>query len=210
MTQSAHKDIVLRTFDDQGRAIRFETPNGSVVPLAAIVFVSGAPVTVSGTTAETTMASLTIPANTLGVTGTIVVFALWSHTNNANTKTKRVKLGSFDFANAHQETTTASSRDYYSMHQRTTTTQVAYNTSGFGNSAGAVLTGNIDTTVDQTLTITGQLQSGTSWVGQYLNPTAARLHAPEWATHIEFRFNLDSVNNPAGFIYIDEFWVTPY
>lgn len=157
MGQSAHKDVVLRTFDNLGRPIRFEMPDGSQVPLPTIIYSSGSAVVLTGTTAETTLASLTIPGGLLGASGTIIVIALWSHTNNANTKTKRVKYGSF--AAPYTETTSVSSRDYFSMHQRSTNAQVTYSASGFGNSASALLTGSIDSTVDQTLSITGQLAS---------------------------------------------------
>lgn len=161
MSNYAHKDVVLRSFDSQGRPINYQTPDGTLVPLPSIIYSSGSAVSLTGTTAETAMASITIPANMLGASGTIIVIAIWSHTNSANNKTKRVKYGAFDMANAHIETTTASSRDYYSMHQRTTATQVSYSTSGFGNSANAVITGTVDSTTDQTLTITGQLALGT-------------------------------------------------
>lgn len=158
-TQSAHKDVVLRSLDNQGRPLRFEMPNGDLVPVPSIVYSSGSQVILTGTTAETTMAQVTIPGGVLGSSGTIIVIALWSHTNNANNKIKRVKYGTFDFATDHTETTSASSRDYFSMHQRSVSSQVTYSTSGFGNSPNAVVTGAVNSDVDQVLAVTGQLQS---------------------------------------------------
>ena len=158
-SQSARKDVVLRSLDNQGRPLRFEMPSGDLVPVPSIVYSSGSQVILTGTTAETTMAQVTIPGGVLGSSGTIIVVALWSHTNNANNKVKRIKYGTFDFATDHTETTTASSRDYFSMHQRSVSSQVTYSTSGFGNSPNAVVTGAVNSDVDQVLAVTGQLQS---------------------------------------------------
>lgn len=52
--------------------------------------------------------------------------------------------------------------------------------------------------------------TGTDWQRHYLNSMAARLTCPEWATHIQFRFNLDSVSNSAGNLFFDDFFVTAY
>ena len=52
--------------------------------------------------------------------------------------------------------------------------------------------------------------SGVDWAVKYLNSQSARLSCPEWATHINFRFNLDGVNNDKGKMLIDEFWPTVY
>lgn len=53
--------------------------------------------------------------------------------------------------------------------------------------------------------------SGTDWQKYYLNSVSGREQCPAaWATHIHFRFNLDSVSNNGGSIYFDDFFVTVY
>ena len=53
--------------------------------------------------------------------------------------------------------------------------------------------------------------SGTDWQKCYLNSMSAREQFPaEWATHVHFRFNMDSVANNGGYIYFDDFYVTVY
>lgn len=52
--------------------------------------------------------------------------------------------------------------------------------------------------------------TGMDWTACYLNSLSARLSCPEWATHISFRFNMDSVATPGGKMLIDEFMATVY
>lgn len=47
----------------------------------------------TGTTTETTLATYTLPANTLGANGMLRITAFWSATNNANAKNPRVRFG---------------------------------------------------------------------------------------------------------------------
>lgn len=159
MSLYAFKDHFLQAFDYLGRFLRFETPGVVNVPVRATLYQSGTAVALTGTTAETTLVSVVIPGGMLKANGKIIVICTWSHTNSANNKTKRIKYGTFDFINAHVETTSATSRDFASMHQRTASSQVAFPNTNFGSSSTALLTGSIDSSVDQTLAITGQLAS---------------------------------------------------
>ena len=54
---------------------------------------SSSPASVTGTYAETALATVTIPANAMGPNGMIRVSALWSCTNNANAKEFIVRFG---------------------------------------------------------------------------------------------------------------------
>src|SRR5688500_6060251 len=47
----------------------------------------------TGNTTETTLATVTVPANAIGANGRLRVTSLWSHTNSANSKTLRVRFG---------------------------------------------------------------------------------------------------------------------
>ncbi|WP_420997599.1 hypothetical protein ACKI2N_012360 [Cupriavidus sp. 30B13] len=54
---------------------------------------SGAPVSVTGTTSETVLATIPIPAGAMGPNGALRITAYWSYPNNANTKNLKVTLG---------------------------------------------------------------------------------------------------------------------
>jgi len=53
-----------------------------------------AAVALTGTTSETTLLTVNIPAGLIGSNGKVKLYPLWSTTNNANTKTLRVKFPS--------------------------------------------------------------------------------------------------------------------
>lgn len=131
---------------------------------SVILAQSAAPVSHTGDTAEATLASVTIPAGSIGANGQIEVITLWSTTNSANTKTLRVKLGATAFMAA-AATTTLTEQTYTRIANRgAANSQVGYNSaniSGFGSTTGAATTGAIDTTADVTLAITGQLALAT-------------------------------------------------
>lgn len=139
------------------------TVAGAAIPLlnGAIVLQSGAAATLTGTLAETVLATLTVPAGWLGANGSAeLADALWSMTNNANSKTLRARLGGIGgFAFWSQAVTTSASARGMGRVQNANATnaQKAYSGASFGNSASAILTGAIDTSVAQTIVITGQL-----------------------------------------------------
>lgn len=120
--------------------------------------------TVTGATTETTLATIAIPAGSMGGNGQFEVITVWSYTNSANNKVLRVKLGATQFT-VGTMTTTASSQLYTRVANRNSAaSQVAHaagNAPGFASSSGAVTTGTIDTSTDQNITITGQLALGT-------------------------------------------------
>lgn len=124
----------------------------------SVIAKSGTAVSVTGTTTETTLATITIPANTLGPNGQIEIWTLWSNTNNANTKTPRIRFGGQSIAN--QPVTATNSLQMYARlaNRGLTNSQVAQplGFSGLGANA-AVVTTAIDTTQDVALTINGTL-----------------------------------------------------
>lgn len=125
---------------------------------------SGAAVTApANDTDENTLATVTIPANAMGPNGYIRIIHLWTLTNSANAKTKRIKLGGSNFL-ARAETTVASSEVMTIIRNRnSTSSQVSFanNATSFSTSANTNQTGSIDTTSAQTLLITGQKATGT-------------------------------------------------
>jgi len=129
------------------------------VSVVRIVGKSGLAVNTPADTTEDILATVTIPANSMGANGVIEVVALWSCTNNANAKTARVRFGgiggtiyeSVSLANF------ASANTYATItNQNATNSQVGYSAAGFGTSTSALVTSAIDTTVDQTIVFTGQ------------------------------------------------------
>jgi len=121
----------------------------------------------TGDTAETQLASLTLPGGAMGPNGVLRVTTLWSYSNSANSKTLRVRLGGLSGTAFQANAVTTSN---IGVMQRTIQNRnsqssqigfnianaVSYTTVGSGTS---VATGAVDTSVDQSLVITGQLAS---------------------------------------------------
>lgn len=124
-----------------------------------------------GNTTENILATVSIPAGAMGPNGFIEVVSLWSHTNSANIKTPRVRLGGiagFAFINP-SISTSASSQLYCILRNRNSVaSQVAHapsTTTMFGSTSSAVVTGAIDTSAAQDLVFTAQLALGTETLG---------------------------------------------
>ena len=115
--------------------------------------------TVGQSTTESTLATLVIPANTLGPNDGLELDMIWSCTNSAAAKRTRIRFGGTVLSNL-DLTTHLSFRHNYKMRNRgSRASQVAQcnSTTTFGpvGSVGAQ-TFTIDFSVDQTLTITAQ------------------------------------------------------
>lgn len=129
-----------------------------------ILGASGTAVSAGANTTENTLATVIIPAGAMGTNGILRVTTLWSYTNSANNKTKRVRLGGIG-GTAFLElinTTQASTMNIKMIANRdVANSQVTFNnqSGGAGNTTGGVTTGSIDTTASQTLVITGQKAS---------------------------------------------------
>lgn len=117
---------------------------------------------VTGTTTETTLATINVPAGAMGPNGQLRVTALWSMTNNANSKTARARLG----AGGPQLFTSivpslASQRIIRELGNRNSqTSQVSYGagiTASTGTSTTAVSTFTVDTSAAFDLVLTGTL-----------------------------------------------------
>ena len=134
---------------------------------------------VTGTTSETTLASIVIPAGLLGVNGVLRITSLWTYTNSVNNKTLKVNFGGTTWFNQAQ-TTTASAQSMTIIRNRgVVNSQVGYAISAgsaFGSTSVANPTAAIDTTASQTITITGTLANTgetitlESYIVELLNP----------------------------------------
>ena len=120
-------------------------------------------VALTGTTVETTLVTITIPAGLIGSKGKVKLYPLWSTTNNANTKTLRVKF---------QSGTVYTAVAYNTAHvgglviirnlesesiQRVSSGLLA----GLGGTATSISQTTVNTSAATTITITGQLAVGT-------------------------------------------------
>lgn len=120
---------------------------------------SAVPSSVTGTTTETVLATIPVPAGALNVNGSLRISSLWSYTNSANTKTLTVKLGATSFLNV-APTTTASFQSMNIIRNRAINSQVSFVASAlssFTTSNGAPTTGAIDMSAAQNITFTATL-----------------------------------------------------
>ena len=140
-------------------------PGGVLVGVPLVILQAAAPITLTGTTALTTLAKKTIPAGTLRVGDALVVRWLASNNNNANNKTVSLRLGSQEYFGSAVTTATTSQHEI-ALFVRGETSQVGGNQYGgpaFGNAyAGSVPVAlDRDIAADQALTIRGQLAVST-------------------------------------------------
>lgn len=128
-----------------------------------ILGASGVASSVTGTTSETTLATINVPANCMGANGRIEVTTTWAVTSSVNNKELFVRFGgasgpAFTDGNVTSITTLT---QYTHWHNRgATNSQVGGSQSasgGFTNSAANAKTGSVDTSVSQDILIRGKL-----------------------------------------------------
>lgn len=157
---------VYRVTDIGGGALFVSTgtvwkPVGGSCVLAAS---AAAGASVTGTTNETALATVTVPAGLMTAHGALRVRTLWSYTNSANNKVPRMRLGGISgtvFMGPTFTTTASAQIDSDVRNRGAANSQVSWNFSslGTGSSTGAVTTGSVDTATAQDLVFTGQLAS---------------------------------------------------
>ncbi len=118
-----------------------------------------APVALTGTTSETTLLTVNIPAGLIGISGKVKMYPLYSMTNNANNKTLRVKLGgstaySIVVASSSQSSALVIIRNMGSEAVQKSSTSVV---TGLGNNSATLTSLTVDTSAATTITVTGQL-----------------------------------------------------
>lgn len=134
---------------------------------AGVLAQSAVPASVTGTTTETTLATINIPAGAVGPNGSLSITTLWTMTNNADTKTTRIRLagqGYLAFAAAsvmaQQSVTIIRNRNAYNS-------QIGYNSAsstGLGSTGSSNTASTVDMSQAQSLTITGQLGTSTDTI----------------------------------------------
>lgn len=121
----------------------------------------------TGDTAETTLATFTLPGGAMGPNGFLRISTLWSHTNSGSNKTMRVRLGGLSgtaFQASAATTANVTSNQRTIQNRNSAALQVAQSAAspnGFGTTGGGATpaTGAIDTSTDQSVVISGQLSS---------------------------------------------------
>jgi hypothetical protein len=138
--------------------------SGTLSAGAIVIGQSAVAQSVTGTTTETTLATITIPAGLMGANGRIEIETLWSFTNSANNKIMRTKFGGTSYS-AVTATTRASFRtSAFVANRNATNSQVGGQNGGIGTELGPYGTGTgsptttaIDTTSAVNITLTAQL-----------------------------------------------------
>lgn len=136
--------------------------DGSVWTLdgAQVLARSGAALSLTGTASLTNMATITVPGNLLGVSGSLVLAMDTSQTNNANAKTFRASYGGTTFYGASYASSASGYVNRSIFRNRgAANSQVSAGPaiSGPGVTGVTVTTAAIDSTADQSLLLSIQL-----------------------------------------------------
>lgn len=142
-------------------AVKAQQISGALVATGVprAICLTGAASSITGDTNETTLATCTVPANSMGANGVLRITTQWSHTNSANNKTLRVKFSGTNYLSVNVTTTATSRVQSQITNRNATNSQVGNNNAigSFGGSSGGLVTSTIDTTVSHNIVITGTL-----------------------------------------------------
>lgn len=133
----------------------------------ATVGASAVAINHTGTTSETVLATVTIPASYIGANGRVRITTSWSYTSSANNKTMRARFGlsgAGTGGTAYLQIQTATGTNFNDVREicnrNSASSQVGKGTfSSFGTSTNSPTTSSIATTSDTEIAITGQLAS---------------------------------------------------
>lgn len=127
---------------------------------------SGSAVSHTGSTSETALATVSLPAGSMGPNGILRVTHLWSMTSSGNVKTPRIRLGGIAGTAFYQQTqtTTVTLRHQTEIANRNNAaSQVSWPSiaggGGWTASAQAATTGTVNTGATLDIVISGQLAS---------------------------------------------------
>lgn len=147
----------LTRFDGYGRIFA-----PAIVSLANTQAAPGTALTAS--TAETTLATFSIPAGSMGPHGQVEIETFISCNASAGTKTLRIYFGGAQFYSFSPTAVGVGVQQKTRVANKTAGTQIGYANSttgtGFGVTTAATFTASVDTTAAVTVTLTGQLSNG--------------------------------------------------
>jgi hypothetical protein len=130
------------------------------VPSGTLTAVTGSNSAYTGSTTETTLINVTVPAGSMGNNGQIVVTCNWATNNSAGAKAGVVYLGGTAVGTASSYTTSTGGSSMNSIRNRGLLTKQVSQLIG-GASTGANVYTAIDTSADKAITITGDLATAT-------------------------------------------------
>lgn len=119
----------------------------------------------TGTTAETVLATINVPAGAMGTNGMLRISADWTMTNSANDKTLRIRLGGIGGTALTGTAFTTVPNAFHRMiiaNRNAANSQIATTDRNRATdvvSSYEIATAAINTAVAQTLVITGQLET---------------------------------------------------
>ena len=120
-----------------------------------------AAVSVTGTTLETELTTMTVKGGLMGAKGKLKIWPLLATPNNANTKTIYVRVGGIAFISVAYTTSAASVQPLCVVRNTNSeSSQVAFssgNSYGVGNSSVAVTTSSVNTAADFTIAVSAAL-----------------------------------------------------
>lgn len=148
-------------------AITGGTIGTGVSGLPTLLAQSYAAVSAPNDTTEDTLATITVPANTLGANGSLRIYTLWTVTNSATAKTLRIRY-SGGSGTIYMQAAAVNQASHQALlviaNQAATNSQIGTAPStngGLGVNGSALATSSVDTTASTTIVITGQKATGT-------------------------------------------------
>ena len=152
--------------EDEGLVLIHDGANWVKLPAAAetwqVLAASAVPVSHTGSTAETTLATVTVPGGAMGPNGVLRVATTWSHTGTT-TKVLRVRFGGTVYLGFNASTNPGSQHLTIISNRNSESSQVGGPkdiVGGFGHSSETPQTGTADTSADVDLTLTAALTDG--------------------------------------------------
>lgn len=116
---------------------------------------------VTGTTSETTLATVTVPARSMGANGRLRISGVFSMTDSTNSKTVRVKFGGTTYLTSATTTSGVITHRFEviiaNVNSETSQKSVSPSNGFFGFTSSALVTSTHNTALDQNVTFTGIL-----------------------------------------------------
>ena len=134
-----------------------------VVPTGTLTAVTGSNASFTGSTTETTLINVTVPAGSMGNNGQIVVTSNWSCNNSAGAKAGAVYFGGTTIGTASSYTTSTGGSSMNSIRNRGALGVQSTQLVG-GAAAGAHVYTAIDSSINTAVTITGDTATATDHI----------------------------------------------
>jgi len=134
-----------------------------VVPSGPLTAVTGSNSSFTGSTTETTLINVALSAGDVGNNGQIIVTANWACNNSAGAKVGAVYLGGSAVGSSSSYTTSTGGSSMNSIRNRGVLNVQTSQLIG-GASTGASVYTAIDTSIDKSITITGDLATATDYI----------------------------------------------